>query len=418
MERKSREPWISLLLGLIGVAELALPATAASQELAIVGGTVIASPGTEPIEDAVVVIEGGRIAAVGSRLEVPVPEGAEILDASGATILAGFWNAHVHFADPGWLGADTLPADRLGERLEAMLNRWGFTRVVDTGSFLANTLALRRRIYSGELPGPAILTAGVPFVPPGGTPFYLRPLALPEIESAAAAADSAQARLAAGADLIKVFAGSPVERGAPAVLMPVETLAALVRTAHAAGGLVAAHPTSREGAARAAEAGVDLLLHTTPDEGGEWDPAFARVLVERGVALAPTLDLWRWVLERVDLPPEESERFQATAIGQLAVFGAAGGRIVFGTDVGFTDAFDPTAEYRGMERAGLGFDAILAALTTAPAALFGFEEETGRIESGMTADLVMVEGDPREDIGALARVKATIVGGRVVFERP
>lgn len=258
----------------------------------------------------------------------------------------------------------------------------------------------------------------MPFVPPGGTPFYLRPLVLPEIESAAAAADSAQARLAAGADLIKVFAGSPVEPGAPAVLMPGEALAAVVRAAHAAGRVVAAHPTSREGAARAAEAGVDLLLHTTPDEGGEWDPAFARGLVERGVALAPTLDLWRWVLERGDAPLDVSERFQATAIGQLAAFAAAGGRVVFGTDVGFTDAFDPTAEYRGMERAGLGFDAIRAALTTVPAALFGLEERTGRIEPGLAADLVLVEGDPREDIAALARVRATIVRGRIVYRNP
>jgi imidazolonepropionase-like amidohydrolase len=416
VKRRSKALGISLL-GLIGVAELALPAIAASQELAIVGGTVIAAPGTEPIEDAVVVVQDGRIAAVGSRREISIPEGAEVLEASGATVLAGFWNAHVHFADPRWMGADTLSADGLRAELEMMLTRWGFARVVDTGSFLANTLALRRRIDSGELPGPVILTAGVPFVPPGGTPFYLRPLVLPEIATAAAA-DSAEARLAAGADLIKVFAGSPVERGAPAVLMPVETLAAVVRTAHAAGRLVAAHPTSREGAARAAAAGVDLLLHTTPDEGGEWDPVFARGLVERGVALAPTLDLWRWVLERADLPPEVSENFQATAIGQLAAFATAGGRVVFGTDVGFTDAYDPTAEYRGMERAGLGFDAILAALTTAPAALFGFEEETGRIESGLAADLVVVEGDPREDIGALARVRATFVGGRIVFERP
>jgi imidazolonepropionase-like amidohydrolase len=413
---------IALVLGLIGADGIALTRSAAGQEpdhvLAIVGGTVIAAPGAAPTEDGVVVVEGGRIAAFGPRREVPVPESAEILDASGATVLAGFWNVHVHFADPGWMGADTLPGDRLRARLEAMLNRWGFTRVVDTGSFLANTLALRRRIDVGELPGPAILTAGVPFVPPGGTPFYVRPLVLPEIESAAAAADSAEARLAAGADLIKVFAGSPVEPGAPAVLMPRETLAAVVRAAHANGRIVAAHPTSREGASRAAEAGVDLLLHTTPDEGGEWDPAFAHRLVERGVALAPTLDLWRWVLERGGAQPDGRDAFQATAVGQLAAFAAAGGRVVFGTDVGFTDAFDPTAEYRGMERAGLDFDAILAALTTAPATLFGFEGRTGRIEPGLAADLVVVEGDPREDIAALARVRATITGGRIVYRNP
>jgi imidazolonepropionase-like amidohydrolase len=109
-----------------------------------------------------------------------------------------------------------------------------------------------------------------------------------------------------------------------------------------------------------------------------------------------------------------SARFQATALGQLAAFAAAGGRVVFGTDVGYTDAFDPTAEYLGMERTGLGFDAILAALTTAPAALFGLEGRTGWIEPGLAADVVVVEGDPRNDIAALARIRTTVVGGRIV----
>lgn len=192
------------------------------------------------------------------------------LTCPGCSVLAGFWNAHVHFTEPVWLGAATAPAPKLRGALTEMLLQYGFVHVLDTGSDLDNTVVLRSRIAKGELPGPDILTAGFPFAPPRGTPFYIKPLKLPELVSPAAARDSVLRRLARGADFIKVFAASPVSIGR-VVEMPPAILQAVTAAAHAKGRWVAAHPTTNAGADLAIAAGVDLLLHTTPDGGKPWD---------------------------------------------------------------------------------------------------------------------------------------------------
>src|SRR3546814_6570480 len=81
------------------------------------------------------------------------------MDADGGTVLAGFWNSHVHCTEPKWAGAADLPAPRLQSQLQEMLVRYGFTSVVDTGSDPRDTGPLRARIESGEIAGPRILTA-------------------------------------------------------------------------------------------------------------------------------------------------------------------------------------------------------------------------------------------------------------------
>src|SRR5439155_20648032 len=92
---------------------------------------------------------------------VRVPPGARIIDCSGGTVTAGFWNSHVHFTGADFRAADTAPAESLAAALPAMPTAYGVVHVVDTGSYLPNTLALRRRIESGEVPGPSILTAAL-----------------------------------------------------------------------------------------------------------------------------------------------------------------------------------------------------------------------------------------------------------------
>ncbi|MGH9804557.1 MAG: amidohydrolase family protein, partial [Candidatus Acidiferrales bacterium] len=89
------------------------------------------SPTDEPIRDGVVLIHGGKIVAVGSRANVPVPPAAEVQDCSGFTITAGFWNSHVHFFERKWAEAAAIPAPELSRQLEDMLTRYGFTRVFD-----------------------------------------------------------------------------------------------------------------------------------------------------------------------------------------------------------------------------------------------------------------------------------------------
>src|SRR5215217_5093733 len=158
-------------------------ATGADTVVALVGGKVYRSAGSEPIGDGIILIRNGRVAVVGGRASVRVPPEARVIDCRGLVVVPGFWNSHVHFTEEHWSGAATAPAARLSRQLREMLLRYGFVHVVDTGSWLENTLALRRRIERGEVVGPAILTIGPSFVPPGASPFYIRPAKLPELAS-------------------------------------------------------------------------------------------------------------------------------------------------------------------------------------------------------------------------------------------
>ena len=127
---------------------------AAERQLVLIGGAVLTSPAERAIKNGVVVIRGNRIVAVGSKSAVAVPAGADILDCSGLTIAAGFWNSHVHFMERKWADAAKIPADEVADALQGMLTRYGFTSVFDIGSSWDNTRRLRDRVESGEIPGP------------------------------------------------------------------------------------------------------------------------------------------------------------------------------------------------------------------------------------------------------------------------
>ena len=166
----------AVLTMLLGPAILpALMGTLATEEpseayLALVGGTVYVSPTEHPIRDGVVLIRAGKIDTVGSRPQVQIPRSAQIIDCSGLTITAGFWNSHVHFFERKWANVATIPAPELTRQLQEMLARYGFTSVFDLGSMWENTRRLRDRIESGEVTGPRIRSTGEALVPPGALP--------------------------------------------------------------------------------------------------------------------------------------------------------------------------------------------------------------------------------------------------------
>jgi imidazolonepropionase-like amidohydrolase len=110
------------------------------------------------------------------------------------------------------------------------------------------------------------------------------------------------------------------------------------------------------------------------------------------------------------------DRWEADAIQQVHAFAAAGGVLLFGTDVGYRPEYDPTPEHRLLARAGLAFAARLAMLTTAPARRFG-DAHTGTVAPGMDADLVVLDGDPTSDPAAFARVRCTLRRGDVIYAR-
>jgi imidazolonepropionase-like amidohydrolase len=361
----------------------------------------------------VILIAKGRISAVGGRHSVNIPSDATLVDCSGGVIVAGFWNSHVHFTEPHWAGADTVPAAALTAQLERMFTRYGFVRVLDTGSPLENTLALRRRVDQGEVLGPAIRTTGPGFVPPDGSPFYILPDRLPELHSPDEAKTLVSRRIRDGADAIKLFTGS---FGAPTriVIMPLDIVRAATGEAHRGHRLVLAHPSNDAGLRAALDGGVDVLAHTTPD-GGPWDAALIGRMRRAHLALIPTLKLWTFELARRGVDSATAEKFLRVAVDQLQAYDQSGGEILFGTDVGYMTEYDPTDEYRYMERAGMSFRRILAALTTAPARRFGGEHATGRLDPGSDADLVLLDADPAGDIRALSRVRSVWRQGRVIY---
>ena len=103
-------------------------------------------------------------------------------------------------------------------------------------------------------------------------------------------------------------------------------------------------------------------------------------------------------------------------VDQLRAYSKAGGDILFGTDIGYTDHYDTTLEFTFMSQAGMNYKQILASLTTNPAQKFGDSDRTGHIAKDMKADLVILSADPAEDVTAYSRVRFTIRNGKVVYK--
>ena len=394
------------LLGSVAASSVA----ANGQSLVLLGGKVYASPDAAPLLDAVVLTSGGRIAAVGNRSEVHIPTDADVIDCTGKTVVAGFWNSHVHFTQPSWNNASSVPAASLEQPMREMLTQWGFTTVWDLGSDSFNSSALRRRVNSGEVPGPNMLLAGSIF-PKGGHPVYIpAEVPLPEAATPDEAAPIARNYLGLGLDGIKLFTGAYM--GArPVVNMDAAVAKAAVDVAHAESKPVFAHPQNRAGVETVIIAGVDVMAHTVPTEPGYTPEQLARFKLQ-GIALTPTLSLWTTIVGGSAI----TDRLVASGVNQLKAFSDNGGAVLFGTDVGFTRVYDTSLEYELMHRA-LSESQVLAALTTNPALYFKATTK-GKVEKGFEADLVVLDGDPMADVRNLAKVAYTIRAGKVIYHKP
>jgi imidazolonepropionase-like amidohydrolase len=384
-------------------------------DAALVGGTIYVDPAQEPIRDGAVLIDGDKIAVVGDRASVQVPEGAELLDCSGKMITAGFWNSHVHFFERKWSDAASIPAVELERQLQDYA-RFGFTSVFDLGSMWTNAKTIRDRIDSGQVRGPRIRSTGEGLMPPGALPsdqilafMGFAKFPAPEITDPAQAASAARTLVEQGVDGIKLFASSP--RSAPLPQAAIETA---VRVAHAANKPVFLHPNSGADVLAAVFGGVDIIAHTTP-HSGLWDESLIDEMKERGVALTPTLNVWKYFIRHDRVSTQD--RVVDTAAAQLRSWLDAGGTVLFGTDVGAVEC-DPSEEYALMAGAGMSGLQILTSLTTAPADRFGEASRLGRIAQGLQADLVVLERDPRQDPLALTSVQYTLRSGKVIYRRP
>lgn len=408
--------------------------------LALTGATALTGPQLRPVEDAVVLIRDGRITDVGPDVEVP--EQAQVLELPGATILPGLIDMHVHLSfpelEPGetfdlgdfpgylWDSVRSLP------QMRRDLLAHGVTAVRSLGDELGWVRDLRRGVAAGDLEGPRIFCAGPVLTVPNGHPISSGygigadsdGVRLP---GSSAQAETIVAELLDGddrVDLIKVIhEGAPSVAGDPAHSPAV--LSAIVGAAHAGGSTVTVHCRDDEDIAEALEAGVDGIEHLTllrrdspADQNFEtaarqWPDGMLEQMAQAGVVLDPTLGV-------VAAQPARSSDDWATLLGRLherlLEAHAAGVPLVAGSDAavpgvpfggGLLDELDALAA------AGLPTREVLRATTTQAAAALR-SEDIGVLEPGRAADLLVVDGDPLRDLGALRRVSAVLRDGRVV----
>src|ERR1035437_2773549 len=385
---------------------LGLDAMGRAHDLGSTGATVYWAPDAAARSGVTVLIRHGVIAGIGKHSQVP--KGVETISCQGCVVVAGFWNAHVHFMEPKWNDAANQPAEKLARQMIEMVTHSGFATVVDTGSDGENTVALRRRVESGEVLGPRILTAGIPLFPAHALPYYLAGLPaelkakMAQPETAADAATVVDKNRAAGYDIVKLFTGSIV---GPDHIVPMQVAIAraAVTEAHSHGQLVFSHTTNLEGTKVAIDAGVDVLAHT-PEATSGIDEAMLRRMIAQHMTIIPTLKLF-------------SRDDNIADIRRLAYrYHQLGGRLVYGTDTGFLLDYDQSEEFRQLIQAGCGFRDVLAMLTTAPAELFHQSQREGKVMPGMRGDLTILSEDPASGHPeAFAKVRYTIRGGKVIW---
>jgi len=403
---------------------LALPPAGAAEPAAraLRGATIYAAPDTTPITNGTVLIRDGKITSVGPTdkdTEATPPVAAQC---NGGVILAGFQNSHVHLNGSAFANASKKPASELEQGLTALLKRWGFTTAFDIASDRDNTLALRSRVNAGELNGPRILTAGWPLFPHDGLPMYLDHLdpafrnRLPQPDSVEAALAVVRQNLDAGADATKLFIVTPQGRGRVKQMKP-EIAAAAVDETHRRGKLAFAHPTDIDGVRAALQAHVDILAHPPLGAPAPWPKPLLDQLRAEGVSMIPTLKLLRYELAKEQVPKDFAERIVNESVQEFGKFAAAGGKVLFGTDVDYMTDMDPTEEYELMGQAGMSAMQILASLTTAPAARWNESARRGRIAPGLDADLVVLDADPAQDVKRFASVKCVVRGGKVIYAK-
>lgn len=388
---------------------------------ALIGGKVIDGTGAPPVDRGVVVIgEDGKISAWGSAEKTSVSPEAEVIDCSGKTVVPGLIDSHVHLcfkpcADPFAVLAgerDGRTALRGAENARKTLLS-GVTAVRDMGGKNYVDLDLRDTIAGGEVQGPCMLASGRLLTMTGGHGWPEGE----EVDGADQARKGARKQLKEGVNLVKVMATGGVmtegvEPGSPQLTE--EEIRAAVEEAHKADRKVAAHAQGLEGIKNSLRAGVDSIEH-----GVFLDEEAVNLIKEKGVFLVPTLAAPYWISREgreAGIPEYMVEKANAVREAQGNSFRLAlraGVNIAMGTDAGtpFNYHGRNAFELSLMVEEGMEPLEAIQAATLKGAELMGIDERKGSIAPGKDADLLILEGDPLQDITAVERTSRIFLQG-------
>jgi imidazolonepropionase-like amidohydrolase len=401
--------------------------------LLLKGCYIIDATSPEVRRDRYVLVEGDTIRQVSSG---PSPEAEHTLDLGGAYVLPGLWDVHTHLRGTTWTGP-SLPAEPVDTiysygwcAMEAL--QVGVTSMRVVGIPYWADVAWREAFNSGQFPGPRLFCCGhglrtsAGHDPSGAAAAGL----MMSIDGPEGMIQAVRRQIQHGVDQIKLITTGGIMGGGHDVMSAVmflrEELEAALRIARQRGVPVAVHATYHEAVKWAVHAGAHSIEH-----GYILDEEAAGLMARRGVYYVPTLALSHLTADQACTPYEQSycehhvlpdgyrERANRFAPGHedsLRMALQAGVKIASGSDQG-PPREAALLEIESLARCGLGPHGAIVAATRTAAELCRVEGRLGSVEPGKLADLIVVAGDPLEDIHNLRRLQLVIKNGQVVVDR-
>jgi imidazolonepropionase-like amidohydrolase len=410
MYKSNRWAHLLAMLMLLGAGQATAVARAGDAQPLLIRDAMVFDGTGRAAYPASVLVEEGRIAAIGQQLQAP--KGARVVNARGQALLPGLLDLHTHWTP------NATPSE-----LPRVANLYMAAGVTTVSDFHEPPEAYApRRQWLASIAAPDVKFAARMSTPLGHGADWGDENTTRWVNSPAAARAGVQAVAAYKPDFIKAFTdGWRYSNAADNSSMDEETLSALVEEAHKHGLKVFTHTVMVKRGKAAARAGVDVIAHSLQD--GPVDQELVGLMRTHGTAYAPSLAVY--LPERVDgsgrtaSKPEvlrQRERNFTNALGNVKALHDAGIPVVVGTDAGMTGTPHGSSTLRELElfvEAGLTPAEALVAGTAHSAKALGVTDR-GTIEVGKRADLLLVRGQPWQRIADIRNTQQVYVAGRQV----